>query len=165
MTDRSAFSDDEWEMLVSAPMLAGMAVTAAEPSGVWGLLKESMTVASEMTQARADPVVNPLVRAIAADYQTVEGRAAAQDELTGRMSASEPADVKVTALAALAEAAALLDAKAPRDGGAVKEWLLTISQHVAQASREGGFLGFGGVEVSEAENAILAQIRTALRLA
>jgi hypothetical protein len=33
---------------------------------------------------------------------------------------------------------------------------------VAEASKEGGFLGFGGVQVSEAEKATLAEIATAL---
>jgi hypothetical protein len=33
---------------------------------------------------------------------------------------------------------------------------------VAEASKEGGFLGFGGVQVSEAEKATLAEIAAAL---
>ena len=28
--------------LVASPMIAGMAFTAADPSGVWGLIKEGM---------------------------------------------------------------------------------------------------------------------------
>jgi hypothetical protein len=31
------------------------------------------------------------------------------------------------------------------------DWLRQISQHVAEASTEGGFLGIGGVRVSDAE--------------
>jgi len=37
-----------------------------------------------------------------------------------------------------------------------------VSQAVAEAASEGGFLGFGGVKVSEAEKATLAEITTAL---
>ena len=37
-----------------------------------------------------------------------------------------------------------------------------ISQKVAEASKEGGVLGFGGVPVSEAEKATLADISKAL---
>jgi hypothetical protein len=33
---------------------------------------------------------------------------------------------------------------------------------VTEASKEGGFLGFGGVQVSDAEKATLAQIASAL---
>jgi len=37
-----------------------------------------------------------------------------------------------------------------------------VAQKAAEAGNEGGFLGFGGVAVSEAEKATLAEISTAL---
>ena len=40
----------------------------------------------------------------------------------------------------------------------------TISDFVAEAAKEGGFLGIGGVAVSDAENATLAEISNALKL-
>jgi hypothetical protein len=46
-----------------------------------------------------------------------------------------------------------------------KGWLQHISQSVAEASKEGGFLGFGGVRISDAEKATLAQISATLGLA
>jgi hypothetical protein len=54
------------------------------------------------------------------------------------------------------------DAKAPGDAADFKGWLLSISQKVAEASAEGGFLGVGGVQVSDAEKATLADIAKAL---
>jgi len=59
-------------------------------------------------------------------------------------------------------AASIVDAKAPLDAQAYKDWLLHVSEKVAEASKEGGFLGFGGVAVSDAEKATLAEMRTAL---
>jgi hypothetical protein len=41
MTDKSTFTPEEWKLLLESVMMAGIAVTAAEPSGLWGLLKES----------------------------------------------------------------------------------------------------------------------------
>jgi len=41
MTDKTNFTKDEWALLLRSPMNAGMAITAAEPSGLFGLLKES----------------------------------------------------------------------------------------------------------------------------
>ena len=41
MTDKSSFTPDEWKLLLESVMMASIAVTAAEPSGLWGLLKES----------------------------------------------------------------------------------------------------------------------------
>jgi len=62
----------------------------------------------------------------------------------------------------LKEVSAILDAKAPQDAAGFKAWLQTISEHVAEAASEGGFLGIGGVKVSDAEKATLADISKAL---
>jgi hypothetical protein len=43
MVDETSFTKGEWTLLLKSPMIAGMAVTAADPSGLWGLLKESFT--------------------------------------------------------------------------------------------------------------------------
>jgi hypothetical protein len=39
---------------------------------------------------------------------------------------------------------------------------MEIAQNTAEASTEGGFLSFGGVQVSDAEKATLAEIASAL---
>jgi hypothetical protein len=62
----------------------------------------------------------------------------------------------------LREVSAILDAKAPSDAVAFKAWLRGISQKVAEASKEDSFLGVGGVQVSDAEKATLADISKAL---
>ena len=54
--------------------------------------------------------------------------------------------------------------RAPGDAAAFKGWLRQISQHVAEAATEGGFLGIGGVAVSETEKATPAEISGALGL-
>jgi hypothetical protein len=41
MADKTNFTKEEWTLLLESPMIAGMAVTAADPSGLWGLLKET----------------------------------------------------------------------------------------------------------------------------
>jgi hypothetical protein len=65
-------------------------------------------------------------------------------------------------LSTLGEVSRLLDAKAPQDAAALKAWLPSISQNVAEAAKEGGFLGFGGVRISDAEKAALADINKTL---
>ena len=74
------------------------------------------------------------------------------------------ADVKARAIAALRDIGALLDAKAPEDAPTFKAWLRQTANRAAEASSEGGFLGFGGVRVSDAEKATLAEISDALGL-
>ncbi len=42
MATKADFTAEEWGKLLGSPMVAGMAITAADPSGVWGLIKEGM---------------------------------------------------------------------------------------------------------------------------
>lgn len=161
MADKSSFTAEEWAQLLEAPMLAGMAVSAAEPSGLFGMLKESFATGKLLVQAKSDASANALVRAVAADYETAEGRKAASEGLRARLG-GQPGEIKGKALAGLKAVAALLAAKAPDDAAAFKAWLGQVGQAVADAASEGGFLGFGGVQVSEAEKATLAEIATAL---
>jgi hypothetical protein len=81
---------------------------------------------------------------------------------TGRLQGAKGEEVKQRAIDALRSAAAIVDQKAAADAAGFKSWLLAIAGNVAEASKEGGFLGFGGVPVSPAEKATLAEIATAL---
>jgi hypothetical protein len=164
MADKSSFTADEWKRLIEAPMLAGIAVTAADPSGLWGMLKEGMAASGALAKVKADTAADPLIKAIAAEYETAEGRTIARDGLKARLGGGKPAEATSRAVAALGEVAAVLDAKAPQNAAAVRSWLAAISRAVAEASKEGGVLGFGGVQVSDAEKATLAQVASALKV-
>src|SRR6476661_6888789 len=64
MTDKTNFTKEEWTLLLESPMIAGMAVTAADPSGLWGLLKESFAGGTALTKAIAGADTNALVKAV-----------------------------------------------------------------------------------------------------
>ena len=164
MASKASFSPDEWTKLLQGVMMAGIAVTAADPSGLWGTVKESMTAGQTLLEAKTDAGSSELIKAVVADFETAEGRATAGERLRADFTGSRPADVKARAVAAVREAGALLDARAPEDAAAFKAWFRHISQAVAEASTEGGFLGIGGVRVSDAEKATLAEISDALGL-
>jgi hypothetical protein len=144
-------------------MAAGIAISAAEPSGLWGLLKESFAGGAELAKAKMDSGTNALVKAVVADFATAEGRSAARDGLTDKFKGGKPAEIKEKCIEILRQTAATIDAKAPGDSAAFKGWLQQVSQHVAEASKEGGFLGIGGVSVSNAEKATLTEISSALK--
>jgi hypothetical protein len=165
MTDKSNFSHDEWKLLLESTMLTGIAVTAAEPSGLWGVLKESFAGGSALVQAKMNEGSNPLVKAVVAELDTPQGRSTARDGLKEKLSGAKPAELKARCIETLRQVGTLLDTKAPGDALAFKEWLRQISHHVAEASKERGFLGIGGMPVSEAERATLTEISSALRLA
>src|SRR5215471_8921047 len=145
MPDKSNFTADEWKLLLESVMMAGIAVSAAEPSGLWGLLKESFAEGSELVRANMDPGADALIKAAVADFETAEGRSTARDGLKEKLTGSKPAEIKAKCIETLQQAGAVADAKASGDAAAFKGWLRQISQHVAEASKEGGFLGIGGV--------------------
>ena len=163
MTDKSNFTQDEWILLLESPMIAGMAITAADPSGLWGLLKESFAGGGALSTAIASPTTNALVKAVVMDFSNSEGRSAARDGLKAKFANSQPPDVKTKSIDSLRQVSALLDTKAPADSIAFKNWLRQISQSTAEAAKEGGGLfGIGGVQVSDAEKATLTEISIAL---
>ena len=161
MVDRTNFTPDDWRKLLESPIMAGHAVTAADPSGLWGQLKEKLSGRWTLLEAKTLGA-NELIRAVATDFDTNAGRTAAWDAVRTSLSGSHLSAVRDKALASLREVAALVDAKAPDEAAAFKDWLKQIAQKTAEAATEGGFLGFGGVQVSDAEKATLAEIASAL---
>ena len=71
------------------------AVTAAEPSGLWGLMKEGFASSSALAQAKADAGSSELVKAVVAEYETSEGRSAVQEALRKRFAGQFPPGLTV----------------------------------------------------------------------
>jgi hypothetical protein len=162
MAVKSDFTDQEWAKLLSSPMIAGIAITAADPSGVWGLIKEGMAGGWALVEARQSAQANPLIKAVAEDFATADGRAAARTALQAQFAGAKAEGLKDAALAELRAVSRVLDTKAPHHAGAFRAWLQGVAHKAAEAGTEGGFLGFGGVAVSDAEKATLAEIALAL---
>jgi hypothetical protein len=164
MAGKSNFTPDEWKTLLESAMMAGIAVTAADPSGLWGTLKESMASARAVMGAAHDSSAAELVRAIASEYETADGRTVAREGLRAELSGKKPAEIVTKALEVIKKAAELVDAKAPGDAASYKTWLQHIAQAVAEASKEGGFLGFGGYRSAKPKRRRLRISKRALAL-
>ena len=164
MATKADFSAEEWKLLLSSPMLAGMAVTMADPSGLWGTLKEGLASARALLDAKNSPGASALVKELVAEMETSAGRTTARDGMKSELTGKSVAEMKAQVLSALGQVSSVLDAKAPQDAAAFKEWLKQTAERVAEASKEGGFMGFGGVAVSDAEKAAVADIAKALRV-
>jgi hypothetical protein len=158
MEMREAFAGDEWSRVVAAPMLASMAITAGEPSGLIGTIRESFSVAAAIQTARGTEGGNALVEAVANAYDTAEGRASARAVLQDRIKDRPRAEVAHLAVAALAEVAGIVEARAPKAAAGFKDWIRAVARSVADAATEGAILGIGGERVSEDERATLAEI-------
>ena len=162
MATKQNFTPEEWTKVLESIMLAGMAVSAADPSGLWGTVKEALASKSALAASKRDADSNELIKAVIADLETKEGRSAIQNVLRKHVAGAKPADIVHRSLDNLRQVSAILETKAPHDAESFKTLLRGISQKVAEASTEGGFLGLGGVRVSDAEKATLADIANAL---
>ena len=58
MATKTTFTPEEWQLLMEGIMSSGVAVTAADPSGLWGLLKEGFASARALAEAKANPQSN-----------------------------------------------------------------------------------------------------------
>lgn len=162
MRIEDGFTPEEWSKVVASPMLAGMAVTAAEPSGLLGAVQESFSVASALRDARITPAGNALIDAVTAAYESSAGRDMARTALGAIAREREPAAITAAVVAELGTISATVAAKAPEQAEDFRAWLRGIAGRVAEASTEGGFLGFGGERVSAAEHEALKKIDRAL---
>ena len=52
----------------------------------------------------------------------------------------------------------------PAEADAYRKMLADVAEHAANASKEGGFLGFGGVRVSDKESAFISEVKRAAGL-
>lgn len=159
MALKDAFTDEEWHAVIRAPMVASFAITAADPGGLWGAVREAGAAAGALRAARDE---GDLPAEIVAAYETSEGRSIAREGVTQLARGKSPAEGTEAAIAELGRIAGIVDAKIPAEAPHFKDWLREIARKVAEAGTEGGFLGFGGVKVSDAEKMALADIDAAL---
>ncbi len=152
MTTKADFTEEEWARLGRAPLVAGMAISLADPGGPIEALKETSAALRTVVEAARSGGHGPFVQAIAADVTAkaqkrenpLAGFAAkgaqARDEILGELRA-------VNAL--------LVDKTAPEEADQFREWLKSAAQRTALAAKEGGFLGIGAQRVSEREQQML----------
>jgi hypothetical protein len=162
MAGKADFTADEWALLCKSPILTALVVVASSPSGPFGVLKEMFAVGKLIAETKGKGGGDALVSAVVADVTSREGMEQAKPtEIQGK----KPEEAKAYALEQLKKAAALVEQKAPADAAGFKQWLQEVATRVANASKEGGFLGFGGTLVSEQEQQALAATASALGVA
>jgi hypothetical protein len=164
-------TDDERMLLASLPHEIGSAVAFAGRSGLFGTGKELFTSAQAVLAGARDYPNNELIQGIVPN-PTASDRSAEMAEAvkirdwsTARIKArgvQSPAAFTALALEDCKAASALLAKLDPTQAAEYRRWALSVADAVAQASTEGGFLGFGGERLSEAETKLIAEIQAAL---
>lgn len=146
MTTKAAFNAEDWSVVTAAPALTGLLVVAA---GRGGTIRESVAISRAYAAAR-DAQPGELLSELLASPAAVgtPGRAPPSAEALEQL-----------ALARLREAIRILDLGATVEEVAeYKRFVYGLAETVANAHKEGGFLGVGGTRVSEREQAVLDKV-------
>ena len=143
MTDKSSFTDEEWEQILEGPTSAGMIVLTAQSGGSF---RESWAMAKAYVEARQHHGGTELLDQIVATKPKRD-----------KTHYHSPEELKQGGLAHLQAAVTLLGQKATQqEVDDYKAFVLMVADKVANAHRE------GGVAVSDAERSAIDEIADAL---
>ena len=159
MTTKADFTEEEWATLVRAPMVAGAAISLADPGGPIEVLKETSAVVKVVTGSAGEDhgdlvgEVAREVRALAEQRQNPLGDFKPRGALAGKEILDE-----------LGRANEIVSAKAtPEEAESFRAFILECAQRAAEAAKEGGFMGFRAELVSQGEKNMLEQLQSVLR--
>jgi hypothetical protein len=159
MSVKERFTEEEWSLIRAAPALIGAGVMASDPGGLISAVKEMAAMGSSTRDALKDHENSQLLKAIveARDEGLKEETRSIVDGATSAMDKRER--LQGGALERLQQALALLQDKVdPAELAAYKRWVSTMAHRMAEAGKEGGFMGFGGVSITESEQAFLDRV-------
>jgi hypothetical protein len=142
MTGKSAFTEEEWDLLREAPGNAGLMVVMAESGGSF---RETYALAKGYAEARKQHGASEFLDELVAAGPKRGPRAHSSEQLHEQ------------ALDDLRNAAALLRTKGTQeDLDGYRAFVLALGERVAEAHKE------GGQSVSDKERAALSEIETTL---
>lgn len=160
MSIKENFTPEEWKLLLKAPLMVSYSIMGASPGSKKDFENEMKAVADAIVYSSEKASSNSLVGSVANEI-----RANAMDESVGAKETIAASEIKGRTLEICRQLVPILQAKTDNDEAeSYKRWLLAVAQQVAEASKEGGFMGFGGALVSDSERATLDEITMALEI-
>jgi len=149
MTSKADFNAEEWDKVVEGPLLAGLRVVTADKGGK---IRESLAMGKVYAEARRQAGESELLEALVTSQPALD-----------QERARAAGDVGTAVREGLGQGLAILKQKAtPEEVEAYKSFVVAVAEAAAKAHKEGGFIGIGGKEVSESEQAALDEIRAIL---
>ncbi len=104
-------------------MWASTAITFADPSGLWGLLRKAMAGSLALLEAKQNPNTNPLVKAVAEAFTCGVACTPTRDHMQAILQGAQVAQLEGRAVEELRSVAAILISTTPGDAAAFKKWL------------------------------------------
>jgi hypothetical protein len=161
MTTRTDYTDEEWKNIKAAPLLAGMWVSTAASSGPIDTVKEAMAISKSLEALVKKGSTNQLIATLIDEIKPKEGEAVQSREAIA-INVKTPQELHKATMDTLQQANAALTKATPEESAEYKLFVMTVAQRVAEAGKEGGFMGIGGTRVSPAETKAIQEIGAAL---
>jgi len=161
LLSREMLTDEQWAVLRDAPQLVIQAISASGGSQLDSLLERKAGARAVEGGRNND---HPLIRALAlpVEIDAALSHIAARPQ-AGAVATDGPDALVRSATEAVAQAAEVLRSVGGElDLYAYREFILGVARVVAEAAREGDFIGLGGHRVSDAERAVIASLSRAL---
>ncbi|CAN0593309.1 unnamed protein product, partial [Ectocarpus sp. 12 AP-2014] len=161
------YTEEEWQLVSSMPQLVGIAMAGADSSGIFGSSKEMFANAHGMMAAKKEYEGNHLIQAMLPDTtdasKALEDAKAQREIIIGRFRASgakSSEELKSFILEDCTKAIEILEIHETDEVIAgYKKMILDLAEKVANAAKEGDFLGFGGERFSEKEQKLFAELK------
>lgn len=164
MSTMADYTQQEVEKMMVAPMLVSMYVMGASVSGPIGLVKEMMAGVETAVKIGKASEPGSLLNGLFSE----ENMKAQQDKMQqgtkeSTQGAQNMEQAQAKMLADLQLAVGIVAMKgSPEELATYKQLLVQSAENVANAAKEGGFMGIGGVVVNDAEKQAIAAITAAL---
>jgi hypothetical protein len=163
----SPYSDDEWKLLTMTPLQVGKTMIVTSSPNPIGAVQEVRALNNTLNEALGQHATNPLLKEIGETLKRVVDLGVSgqvqqiKESMVGQKVDQQTA--RSTALASCQQAVSILQKAPPQDAMTYKEMVYLVARKVAEAAREGGFLGIaGGQTISPSEQALLNDLASTL---
>lgn len=129
MTDKSAFSDEEWHSLTEAPLLIAEAIFLVGEHGPISMMKEASASARAITRPGEHGAANTLIGEIVAEANTKEANEARKHR------GPTPQATVESVLEELRPASAALGKLPADEAKEVSAWLVSVAETIARSAK------------------------------
>lgn len=164
------YTTEEWKTIASVPQSVGAIMASAGYSGLIGSGKEMFASVRGIMDAKKEFADNSLIQEIVPDAKdrskAMENAKEQREFLMNKIkenNVKSSEDLRKLILADCKKTIELIDAKEDeKTASEYKKWVLDVAEGVANAAKEGGFLGFGGERFSEKEQKLFGELKNVL---
>lgn len=142
-------------------------MAGAGKSGIIGTTKEAMASMKSVIAGKSDYPDNELIGAVlvkAESFSDAKEKAGAYREKAmsqfKEQNITNPEEFNRYMLDNSQKAIALVkERRGDAEANEYQSWCISVAEKVAEAASEGGFMGFGGEQISDGERALMADLK------